>query len=86
MVRELTITFPNIAAQSAAVNNTNKKVIFKNCPLFNSCLTEINNTKVDNAEDIDIIMSMYNLIEYINSYQRHQEVYGNTIEMNQSRQ
>ena len=58
-----TITVSNTAGD-AAVNNTNKKVIFKNCAPFISCITEINNTQVDNAEDIDIVMPMYNLIEY----------------------
>ena len=38
-------------AQRAAVNNTNKKLIFKNCNPFTSCITEINNTHVYNAED-----------------------------------
>ena len=57
-----TITVPNTAGD-AAVNNTSKKVIFKDCAPFTSCITEINNTQVDNAEDIDIVMPMHNLIE-----------------------
>ena len=32
------------------------------------CITEINNTKVDNAKDIDIVMPIYNLIEYNDNY------------------
>ena len=47
----------------AAVNNTNKKVIFKNCAPFTNCIIEINNTQVDDAQDVDIVMPMYNLIE-----------------------
>ena len=43
----------------------------------------MNNTLVDNAQDIDIVMPMYNLIEYSDAFRRHQEFYGNTIEMNQ---
>ena len=39
-----TITVPNTAAAVAAVNNTNEKVIFKNCAPFTDCITEINNT------------------------------------------
>ena len=39
-----TITVPNTAAAIAAVNNTNEKVIFKNCTPFTDCITEINNT------------------------------------------
>ena len=59
-----TITVNNTAAVDADANNTNKKVIFKNCAPFANCISEINNTQVDNAKDIDIVASMYNLIEY----------------------
>ena len=62
------ITVPNMAAVSAAVNNTNIKVIFKNCIPFTECITEISNTKIDDAQDIDIVMPMYNLLEYSNVY------------------
>ena len=48
---------------TAASNNRNKKVIFKNFAPFTDCISEINNTKVDNAKDIDVVMCIYNLIE-----------------------
>ena len=57
-----TLTVLNMAAGGAAVNNTNKNVIFKNCDLFTNRITEINNTQVYEAQDIDIVMSLYNLI------------------------
>ena len=63
-----TISVNNTAAQGAASNNTNKKVIFKNCAPFTNCISEINNTQIDNAKDIDIVMPMYNLIEYSDNY------------------
>ena len=63
-----TITVNKTAAQGAAVNNTNKKVIFKNCAPFTNCISEINNTQIANAKDIDIVMPMYNLIEYSDNY------------------
>ena len=63
-----TITVNNTAADGAAANNINKKVIFKNCAPFINCISEINNTQVDNAKDIDIVMPMYNLIEYSDNY------------------
>ena len=63
-----TINVNNTAAADADANNTNKKVIFKNCAPFTNCISEINNTQVDNAKDIDIVMPMYNLIEYSNNY------------------
>ena len=59
-----TITVNNTAAAGAAANNTNRKVIFKNCAPFTNCISEINNTQIDSANDIDIVMTMYNLIEY----------------------
>ena len=40
------------------------KIIFKNCALFTDCIREINNIQVDNAKYINIVMPMYNLIEY----------------------
>ena len=63
-----TITVNNTAAVDANANNTNKKVIFKNCGPFTNCISEIDNTQVDNAKDIDIVMPMYNLIEYSDDY------------------
>ena len=63
-----TISVNNTAAQGAAANNTNKKVTFKNCAPFTNCISEINNTQIDNARDIDIVMPMYNLIEYSDNY------------------
>ena len=65
---------------AAAPNNRNKKVTFKKYAPFIKCISEINNTQVDDAHDIDVAMPTYNLIEYI---RKHQEVYGNSIEMNQ---
>ena len=62
LLRVLTITVPNTAAAAAAVNNTNRKVIYKNCAPFTNCIKEINNTQVDEAQDTDIVMTMYNLI------------------------
>ena len=64
------ITVNNTAADGAAANNTNKKVIFKNCAPFTSCISKINNTQIDNAEYIDIVMPMYNLIEYSDNYSK----------------
>ena len=65
-----TITVNNTAAADADANNTNKKVIFNNCAPFATCISEINNTQVGNAEDLDIVMPMYNLIEYSYNYSK----------------
>ena len=63
-----TISVNNTAAEGAAVNNNDRKVLFKNCAPFTNCISEINNTQVDNAKDIDIVMPMCNLIEYSDKY------------------
>ena len=46
----------------------NKKLIFKNNVPFRSCISKINNTFIDNAEELDIVMLMYNLLEYSDNY------------------
>ena len=62
------IPLNNTAAADTDANNTNKKVIFKNYAPFTNCISKVNNTLVDNAKDIDIVMQMYNLIEYNDNY------------------
>ena len=47
-----TITVSNTAAAGTVVNNTNKIVIFKNCASFTDSTTEINNTQVDDAQNV----------------------------------
>ena len=53
-----------------AVNNTNKKVIFKNCAQFTDCIVEINNTQVHDGQKIDVVVPIYNLIEYSDAYSK----------------
>ena len=64
------ITVNYTAADGAAANNTNKKIIFKNCAPFTRCISKINNTEVDNSQYIDIVMPMYNFIEYSDNYSK----------------
>ena len=64
------IVVNNTAGAGAAANNTNKKVIFKNFAPFTNCICKIINTQIDNAEYIDIVMPMYNLIEYNDNYSK----------------
>ena len=64
------ISVNNTAADGAAANNTNKKIIFKDCAPFPNCISKINNTQIDNSEYIDIVMPMYNLIEYSDNYSK----------------
>ena len=60
----ITITGAGDDAAARRADERNKGVVFKNCAPFTNCISEINNTQVDNAKDIDILMPIYNLIEY----------------------
>ena len=64
----ITITRAGADAAARETNERNKEVIFKNCARFTDSISEINNTKVDNAKDVDVVMPMYNLIEYSDDY------------------
>ena len=53
----------------AAAANANTRLVLKNCAPFTKCNLEINDEHVDTAETLDIVMPMYNLIEYSDNYQ-----------------
>ena len=61
-----TITITDEGADAAAerADERDKGVTFKNCAPFTKCISRINNTDIDNAHDIDIVIPMYNFIEY----------------------
>ena len=63
-------TVNNTAAADADANNTNRKVIFKNCAPFTDCISEINNTQLDNTKYNVIVMPVYNFIEYNDNYSK----------------
>ena len=65
-----TITITGEGDDDAAkqLDEINKCVIFRNCAPFTKCIGRINNTYIDTAQDIDIVMPMYNLIEYGDNY------------------
>ena len=46
----------------------NRQVILKNNAPFISCISKINGVLVENAEDLDIVMPLYNLLEYSKNY------------------
>ena len=60
--RTITITGAGADAAARQADESDKGVA------FNNCISEINNTQVDNAKDIDIVMTMYNSIEYSDNY------------------
>ena len=45
-------------------------VMLKICAQFADCISEINNTQIDNAHYLRVVMPMYNLIEYSNNYSK----------------
>ena len=63
------MSVPNTTATGAAVNNTNKKVIVKNCAAITDRICEVKKIyKQIIPPKIDIEMPLYNLIEYSNAY------------------
>ena len=51
-----------------AANKINRKLIFRNNAPFRSCISKINNKFIDNSKGLDIVMPMYNLLEYSGNY------------------
>ena len=64
----IAITGAGDDAAARQLHERNKGVTFKNCAPCTKCISRINNTDIDNAQDIDIVMPMYNLIEYSDNY------------------
>ena len=55
-------------AAARQADERDKGVAFKKCAPFTNCISEINNTQIDNCKDIDIVMPLYNLLEYSDNY------------------
>ena len=64
----ITITGAGANADARNADERIKGVTFKTCVPFTKCISIINNTDIDNVHDIDIVMPMYNLIEYSDHY------------------
>ena len=66
----------NTETIATAINNANnnefgkKKLAFKNNAPFINCISKINGIKIDNAEDLDVVMPMYNLLQYSKNYRK----------------
>ena len=61
--RHIIVTEPDDAKR-------NKEVTFKNNAPFINCISKINGIKIDNAEDLDVVMPMYNFLEYSKNYKK----------------
>ena len=59
----ITVTNPDGAKR-------NREVAFKDNAPFINCISKINGVKIDNAEDLDVVMPMYNLLEYSKNYKK----------------
>ena len=66
----ISITGAGYNAAARQTDERNKGVIFKNCTPCTNCISEINNTQIDNAKDLDVVMPTYNLIEYGDNYSK----------------
>ena len=66
----ITITMAGNDDSAIQVDERDKGLVFKNCPPFTKCISRINGTDIDNAQDNDIVIPMYNLIEYSNNYSK----------------
>ena len=96
IVNKKTFTADDFEAPNNTVNNANvtntinnntfgeKKLVFKNNAPFINCISKINGIKTDNAEDLDVVMSMYNLLDIVKILEKQQVVYGIITEMNQT--
>ena len=60
----------------------NRSLVFKNNAPFTNCISKINNVLIDNAEDLDIVMPVYNLLSIVKITEKQQEVCGIITEMN----
>ena len=60
---DIIVTDPNDAKR-------NKRVAFKNSAPFINCISKINGVQIDNAEDLDVVMPMYNLIKCSKNYRK----------------
>lgn len=67
---EATITVFGKGADAAAIagDRNSKQVISKSCAESTDCISEISNTKIDNANELDNVMRSYNLIDYSLKY------------------
>ena len=67
----ITVTAPEVNNDANSIRDKrNRPVILKNNAPFVSCITGINGELIEDADDLDIVMSMYNLLEYSKNYRK----------------
>ena len=70
VIEKITIAGAGHDAAARKAGERDKGVAFKKCAPFTKCISETNNTQIDNAKNIDIVITMYNLIEYGDNYSK----------------
>ena len=65
---KITITGAGDDAAVRQADEIDKDVAFKNCAPVTNCISEINNTQIDNCKEIDIVMPLYSLLEYSDNH------------------
>ena len=68
--RVIAITWKGADAAGREADKRNKGLTFKICAWFTDIISKINNTQVDYERDLDVVTSMYNLIECSNNYSK----------------
>ena len=68
--REIEVTWAGADAAARQADKRDKGAIFKSCAPFIKYKSEISNTEIDNAKDIDVVIRMYNLTEYSDNYSK----------------
>ena len=67
----ITVTAPGANNNANNIRDKrNRLVILKNNAPFVSCIARINGELIEDADDLDIVMSMYNLLEYSKNYRK----------------
>ena len=69
-----TIIIAPVPPPATKQNNNDKEEVFKNIVPFTDYVSEIKNTQIDRAKDIDVVMLMYNSIEYSNNIRKFMEI------------
>ena len=67
----ITVTAPGVNSNANNIRDKrNRPLILKNNAPFVSCITRVNGALIEDADDLDIVMSMYNLLEYSKNYRK----------------
>ena len=66
----ITVVGAGAIVEASNTERNDKQAIFKSWTSFTDCISKINNIQVDNVEDLDVVIPMYNLIKYSDNYSK----------------